>query len=198
MKDWLDNRIAGPMCDGERTRPGQCWFFEGRLSMGNLTTELLARACQIFMTIAYPAGLDSVPVKKKPYFDISLDRPVTDYLPPAPLAEGVCEALPAPGGGIRGYAFRLGSAHFPHLKLKMQLVDYDNASWVCMVDTHDAFSRSSFHPPAEHPDAKAWRDMQRLNRQLKERIEGQLEREGLETFNSLLRKDLERWKAPVT
>jgi hypothetical protein len=166
--------------------------------MESLTTEKLARACRIFMTIAYPAGPGSIPAKKQPYFEIPHDQPVTNYLPPAPVAEGVCQALHAPGGGVHGYAFRLGSATFPHLKLKLQVIDYDKPTWVCMVDTHDAFSRSSFHPPPDHPDARAWRDLQRVNRQLKEQIESKLEEEGLETFNSLLRKDLDRWKTAAT
>lgn len=164
--------------------------------MESLTPEILARACNIFMTIAYPAGIDSIPDKKKPYFNIPMDCRVAEYLPPSPRAEGICQVLSAPGGGVRGFAFRLGSERFPHLKLKLQFIDYSNtATWVLLVDTHDAFSRSSFHPPADHPDARAWRDLQKNNRELKEKIEGQFEKNGLETFNSLLRRDLERWKA---
>lgn len=166
--------------------------------MESLSAETLARGCNIFMTLAYPSGISTVPDKKKPYYSIPLDCRVNDYLPPAPAAEGICQVLNAPGGGVRGFAFRLGSQCFPHLKLKVQFIDYVNVTaWVFMVDTHDAFSRSSFHPPADHPDAKAWRELQKKNRELKEKIESRFEQEGLETFNSLLRRDLERWKSGV-
>lgn len=164
--------------------------------MDNLTPELLARACHVFMTLAYPGGAAAVPAKKKPYYDIPGDRPIHEYLTPAPIAEGICQPLSVPGGGVRGFALRLGSTHFPHLKLKMQLIDYDGSTrWVFMVDTHDAFSPTSFHPPPDHPDAKAWRELQIMNRQLKEQIEARFEKEGVLTFNGLLRKDLEKWKA---
>jgi len=167
--------------------------------MESLTPDILSRGCQIFLALAYPGGLSTIPEKKQPYAAIPLDRPVSDFLPPAKVADGICHVLSAPGGGMRGFAFRLGSERFPHLKLKLQLIDYDNTTtWVFMVDTHDAFSRSSFHPPPDHPDAKSWRELQMHNRKMKERIEAQLEAAGLETFNSLLRRDLERSKATST
>src|SRR5207244_4391227 len=81
-------------------------------------------ACRTFRTLPYPAGEATVPAKKRAYLDMKADQPLADYLPPAPAAAGLCQVLPAPGGGVRGYAFRLGSAAFPHLKL--QVIDYDN------------------------------------------------------------------------
>jgi hypothetical protein len=37
---------------------------------------------------------------------------------------------------------RLGSAHFPHLKLRVEKMhDRQIARWVFMVDTHDKFPR---------------------------------------------------------
>ena len=155
--------------------------------MDQVSNVLLGQACRTFLRLAYPGGPQSIPEKKRIYYDLPLDRPVTDFLPPAPAAEGICQEL-CGEDGIRGYAFRLGSAHFDHLKLKVQLIDYNHAStWVFMVDTHDAMPL-----PAGHPDAPAWKNLQATNRTLKEIIEHTLEKEGLVTFNSLLRCDLKK------
>jgi hypothetical protein len=158
--------------------------------MHRLTAEFLSRACRTFLRLAYPDGPESIPPKKRVYYNLPDQRPVEEFLPPAAPAD-VCQVIAAEGGGLRGFAFRLGSAHFPHLKLKLQLIDHNHATlWVCTVDTHDAYSKDSIRPPASHPDADAWTDLQRKNRQLKERIEAALEHEGLVTFNTLLRRDL--------
>ena len=58
------------------------------------------------------------------------------------------------------------------------------------VDTHDAFSRSNYSPPDDHPDAAAWRNLQEKNATLKARIEEALEGAGYLTFKSLLRMGL--------
>jgi hypothetical protein len=161
--------------------------------MREVSSELLGRACHVFMKLAYPDGPESIPAKKQLYYQLPADRPVAEFLPPAPAAQEICQAICGPGDGVRGWAFRLGSANFPHLKLKLQLIDYNNdTTWVFMVDTHDAFSRESPQPPASHPDAQAWQALQAANRDLKEKIENALEKEGLVTFKSLLRTDLNK------
>jgi hypothetical protein len=156
--------------------------------MDQVSNVLLGQACRTFLRLAYPGGPHTIPAKKRIYYDLPLDRPVTDFLSPAPAAQDICQVLPRTGECIGGYAFRLGSAHFPNLKLKVQLIDYNHAStWVFMVDTHDAMPL-----PAGHPDAPAWKNLQATNRTLKEIIEHALEKEGLVTFNSLLRCDLKK------
>ncbi len=156
--------------------------------MDQVSSFLLGQACRTFMRLAYPGGPQTIPAKKRVYYDLPLDRPVTDFLPPAAAAQEICQTLPGDGEGVRGYAFRLGSAHFPHLKLKVQLIDNNHsATWVFMVDTHDAMP-----VPAGHPDVQAWKTLQATNRTLKEIIERALEKEGLVTFNSLLRGDLKK------
>ena len=105
---------------------------------------------------------------------------------------GVCQELRNEMGMLHCYDFRLGSSGFPHLKLRLQLVKiHDNATWVYMVDTHDAFSRGSPIPPPDHPDAKPWMLLQKANRILKEKIEVAFEQNGLATVNSILRKELQ-------
>jgi hypothetical protein len=156
--------------------------------MTGLTTADLSRACRIFFNLAYPGGEETIPAKRRVYLHLSPEEPLEAFLPPAPAASGIGQVLPAPGGRTRGYAFRLGSAAFPHLKL--QIVDYDNGNaWVFAVDTHDAFLPGL---PPDHPDMKLWKALQEGNRKLKEQIERAWEREGLTTFNSLLRDGLEK------
>jgi hypothetical protein len=144
------------------------------------------------MDQAYPAGPASIPPKKRAYYEMNGDRPLRDYLPPSPQAACIAQDLSTRKDGPRGYEFRLGSAKFPHLKLRVQLMDHrDEKVWLFSVDTHDAFSRHCVQPPQDHPDAQQWLALQDANRQLKERIEDEFEQAGLLTFKSLLRVDLE-------
>src|SRR5438552_9438547 len=108
--------------------------------MQELTTPVLAQACRIFMGLAYPEGPSSIPDKKRPYYEIPLDQPVTAFVPPATCAGGVCQESRSEKGTLCGYAFRLGSSGFPHLKLRLQLVNLSNRpTWVFMVDSLYAF-----------------------------------------------------------
>jgi len=159
--------------------------------MSQLTSEQLGCACRLFMDLAYPDGPAVIPPKKRPYHQIPPDAPLADYLPPGPLAASVCADLSARKQGQRGYEFRLGSTHFPHLKLRVQEVTHRGQSlWVYSVDTHDAFPRCNDSPPDGHPDAAAWRILQEKNATLKARIEEALEAAGYITFKSLLRMGL--------
>lgn len=158
--------------------------------MTPLTSEQLGRACRIFMDFGYPDGVDMIPPKKRPYYHLSGDASLQDYLPPAPAAQGVCQEL-AKKESPPGYEFRLGSAHFPHLKLRVHQVSHRGQQvWVYSVDTHDAFSRTNYAPPDDHPDAAAWRNLQQRNAVLKSTIEEAFEANGYLTFKGLLRLGL--------
>jgi hypothetical protein len=157
--------------------------------MNGLTTALLSQACHTFLVLAYPGGEQSIPVKKRVYFNIPVDGDLAVYLPPAPAAHGVGQAIKGEEGCFRGYAFRLGSAHFPHLKL--QVTAYLDDTCVFAVDTHDAFPRGAGAPPLGCEEYELWTALQKNNRQLKERIERAWEQEGLWTFNKLLRMDVD-------
>jgi len=157
----------------------------------SLPSSLLADACRIFLDLAYPGGPETIPEKKRVFYQLQADHSLEQVLPPG--SPGVCEELKAAQGDVRGYALRLGSAAFPHLKLKVQLIDHENATvWVFTVDTHDSYSRASFYPPPDHPEAAAWRALQAANRALKEQIETALDRHGIPTFTGLLRRDLNK------
>jgi hypothetical protein len=156
-------------------------------AMPGLCPNLLGQACRIFLTMAYPEGKSTIPATKRAYLDICFEDPLEALLRPP-----VCQVLPrvsdvggTPIAGIRGYAFRLGSSTFPHLKL--QVVGQNDEELVFSVDTHD-----QVRVPPNHPDAPAWAQIQTANRKLKEEIERAWEAAGLLTFNALLRRELEK------
>jgi hypothetical protein len=154
--------------------------------MNGLTTALLARACRVFLTLAYPGGEETIPANRRPYLRIDPDQPLASLLPPAAPPD-VCQPVRGPGGVTRGYAYRLGSAHFPHLKLQVSHCDQDTVC-VFAVDTHD----KGLCLPPTHPDYEGAVKLQTANRQLKEKIERAWEEQGLLTFNAVLRRDLEK------
>jgi hypothetical protein len=146
--------------------------------MQGLTTSLLAHACQTFLRLAYPEG--TVPEKCRRFLNLSPDTPLQTLLDLA-----VCERLPSRlDGSPRGYAFRLGSATFPHVKLQV-IWDEECASLVFAVDTHDAITL-----PSDHPDHEPLRALKERNRVLKETIERAWEQEGLLTFRKILEQGL--------
>jgi hypothetical protein len=149
--------------------------------MKELTTSLLGRACRTFLTLAYPDGPESIPVPKNGFLNLHCDGPVEEALVPT-----LCQTLRTECGGFRGYALRLGSAVYPHLKL--QVVHHEASdTWLFAVDTHD-----NLQLDADDPDADRLARIQVANRELKEAIERAWEREGLVTFNGLLRRELGR------
>ena len=153
-----------------------------------LTSQELARVCRIFMDLAYPGGPDSIPAGKRPYYDIDADRPIDDVLPPTPVSVGVCRDLSQKIGAQRGYEFRLGSAAYPHLKLRVQLMDFHQREVrVYSVDTHDGFFQAQYHSTEE---AEIWHKMVEDNRVLKHRIEEALGVAGYLTSKQLLQLDL--------
>lgn len=161
-----------------------------RITMNDLNTELLGRACHLFMVIAYPGGPDTIDPKKRVYYDLPVAAPLEEFLPPAPVAAGIAEDLSSRKNGLLGYSFRLGSEHFPHIKLRVQLMDArPSAVWVWSVDTHDAYARVD-HLPPDDPEVRGWRDLQQRNARLKQQIEEALDAAGFLTPTSLLRLEL--------
>jgi hypothetical protein len=152
--------------------------------MKGLTTDLLSRACRIFLSLAYPGGESTIPSAKQVFFHLGADQDLEAVLVPP-----VCQPIPLADGRVRGYAIRLGSAGYPHLKL--QIVDCNQRGiWVFMVDTHDAIRLGP-----NHADARRLAQLQAANRQLKEQIERAWDAAGLLTFNGLLRRELDHTSA---
>jgi hypothetical protein len=149
--------------------------------MKGLKAALFGRACRTFLRLAYRDGPAAVPPGKSAFLQIPADEPLEPFLRPP-----ICEVLHTPEGRCRGYAFRLGSSGYPHLKL--QAVSHDGGiNYLFAVDTHDAFKLD----PA-HPDAVGWKKLQLANQELKVQIERAWEQEGLPTFNGLLRRELNK------
>lgn len=157
--------------------------------MPTFSTQDLAQACRIFLRLAYPHGPATIPAQKLLYDEIPVDGPVEAYLPPAKNAIGICKDLSKTKAGIPGFEFRLGSASFPHLKLRIQSMDFHQRDvWVYSVDTHDHFM-----PQGEQlrPDeAENWRKLIEQNRTLKQQIEEALAAAGFLTPKNLLKLDL--------
>lgn len=156
--------------------------------MPQLTTQELASACRIFMDMAYPDA-QIIPTIKRFYYEMAPESPLADFLPPSKGALGVCQDLSRRAGGLVGYEFRLGSAVYSNLKLRIQLVDlHQREVWVYSVDTHDGFHQA---PQYLSPDeAEAWRKLVEHNRLLKHQIEEALALAGFVTPTRLLRIDL--------
>jgi hypothetical protein len=150
--------------------------------MHGLTTEVLRQACRTFLDLAYPGGESTIPPKRRLYGAISPDQGLAPFLE----MRETCEKLLTPEGHLRGYAFRFGSARFPHLK--MQVIDQGpGTGCVFAVDTHDVLRCA-----LSADEAETWAELQAENRRLKERIEAAWEKQGLLTFNALLRRGLTR------
>lgn len=164
--------------------------------MEPLTTAELARACRTFMDLAYPSGAETMPAHKRPYFEIADDDRVEEFLPPAPAAARVCQDLSQLRGGLRGFEFRLGSASYPHLKLRIQQIDLHGRDvWVYSVDTHDGFKQATKYLTPE--ETGAWQTMVDQNRLLKNRIEDELALAGFLTPKGLLQSSLPTAAKPV-
>jgi hypothetical protein len=148
--------------------------------MMGLTTPVFSQACRIFLTLAYPDGNHTIPPAKTVYSRIEDSQNLESLLEPP-----VCQKLTSPEGRVRGFALRLGSSHYPHLKLQVIDCDY-TGTWVFGVDTHDGIRLDP-----GHPDAERLARLQSANQRLKEQIERAWEAEGLLTFAALLRRGLE-------
>ncbi len=148
--------------------------------MEPLTPDLLSRACRVFLAHAYPQGVHAVPANRSAFLELNLRAPLDAVLKPP-----ICQTLTT-DGRLRGYALRLGSADYPHLKLQVVNCDHSD-TWVFAVDTHDTIRLSP-----DHPDTALYARLQAKNRVLKEDIERAWESAGLLTFNALLRRGLNR------
>jgi hypothetical protein len=158
--------------------------------MERLTTDLLGQACRIFLPLAYPGDEGTIPAKKRCFLQLPAGESMLTRLTRDPAVGECCQVLHK-DGKKNALLVRLGCVHYPHLKLKVQCLNDDQGDiWVFAVDTHDAFSKTSFLPPADHPDRVAWEALQLKNGALKAQIEAAWEQAGLWTFKGLLRRDL--------
>ena len=105
---------------------------------------------------------------------------------PAVVVALLGPGLPA-GGWFVG---RLIERRWQHADRRLGFVEANRAEQLRLLRELNGDLYQKWLWLADHPDAAAWLDLQRANRQLKEDIERALEAEGLVTFHSLLRSAL--------
>jgi len=142
-----------------------------------LRIEILRRAVDIYLALAYPASPPSDAARRRLVWSEGDDMPTLLSRPPFERASQ---------SGQRGasiYALRLGNMHYPHMKVQVQ--PWPNvAGFLLSVNTHDQVL--GLEPEAA--DLPAFRALQAENQRLKETIEQAWDLEGLPTFLRYLRE----------
>jgi hypothetical protein len=148
----------------------------GQGELRELRLDLLRRAIEIYLGLAYPACAVPDVVQRRLVWREEC-RP--DELLAAPPFE---RAGKAPGRPAPIFALRLGNHRYPHMKLQIQPWPND-AGFMLSVNTHDQVTGLSLNAV----DAQAFRDLQTENQDLKEAIEESWDAAGLPTFLRYLR-----------
>src|SRR5262249_40738444 len=128
---------------------------------------------------AYPSGQIPPVVQKRICLD--RERPISELLCCSPFENYTVEAP----SHCTVYALRLGSADYPNLKLEIRPFP-NQTGFVFWVNTHDHFVTVT----PDMPDAKAWTDLVRRNRDLKQAVERAWAAQKLPTFTSAMQEEL--------
>jgi hypothetical protein len=144
--------------------------------LDGLRIDLLRRATEVYLGLAYPAGRIPEVVQRRLAWR---DDAATDVRLSGPPFE---KAGKAAGGGGAIYALRLGNHRYPHMKLQIQPW-LNEAGFMLSVNSHDQVTGIDL----SSVDAQAFRELQAENQRLKEAIEESWDRAGLPTFNRYLR-----------
>lgn len=143
--------------------------------LGGLRLDLLHRAVETYLKIAYPSGEIPDIVRRRLVWPEGLRPEEMLTRPPFERAGKM------PGNQSPIYALRLGNQHYPHMKLQVQPWA-NEAGFMLSVNTHDQVAGLDLAA-----DAEAFRELQRENQRLKELIEQQWDEVGLPTFLRYLR-----------
>jgi hypothetical protein len=152
----------------------------GTGDLRSLRLDLLRKAIEIYLELAYPTGVIPEAVTRRLAWPE--DSTADELLSRAPFER----ASKVPGRQAPIYALRLGNHRYPHMKLQIQPWP-NNAGFMLSVNTHDQVSTVG---PKED-EAQAFRDLQGENQRLKEAIEQAWDRAGLPTFLRYLRDYIE-------
>lgn len=144
--------------------------------LGGLRLDLLRRAAEIYLQLAYPTGVIPEVVRRRLLWR---DGCEAEELLKAPPFERVGKA---PGRAAAIYALRLGNYRYPHMKLQIQPWPND-AGFMLSVNTHDQVAGFELGGV----DAQAFRGLQAENQRIKEAIELAWDEGGLPTFLRYLR-----------
>ena len=148
--------------------------------LNGLRLDLLRRAAEIYLELAYPAG--AVPDAVQRRLSWRDGCPADELLSRPPFER----AGKTPGCQTPISALRLGNHRYPHMKLQIQPWPND-AGFMLSVNTHDQVTGISLGSV----DAQAFRDLQDENQRLKEAIEQAWDEAGLPTFLRYLRDYIE-------
>jgi hypothetical protein len=143
----------------------------GQYDLRGLRVDLLRRATEIYVRLAYPSGVLPEPVRRRLIWREDCTADVVLNSPPFERA-GKAPGRPAPI-----YALRLGNYRYPHMKLQIEAWP-NEAGFLLSVNTHDNVTGIDLGAV----DAEAFRDLQAENKRLKEVIEGEWDQASLPTF----------------
>jgi hypothetical protein len=151
-------------------------LMEPRLSeecrdLGGLRLDLLRRAAEIYLQLAYPSAVIPESIQRRLVWRSGCEA---EELLQAPPFERVAKA---PGRPAAISALRLGNHRYPHMKLQIQPWPND-AGFMLSVNTHDQVAGFDLNGG----DVQAFRDLQAENQRLKEAIEHAWDEAGLPTF----------------
>jgi hypothetical protein len=145
-----------------------------------LRIDILRRAVDIYLTLAYPSGPPPEAVRRRLAWNTDVDAQTLLSRPPFERASK------AAGASAPIFALRLGNTRYPHMKLQVQPWP-NEAGFMLSVNTHDQVL--ALDPNAS--DAPAFRELQAENQRIKEAIEHAWDQADLPTFLSYLRKYIE-------
>jgi hypothetical protein len=152
----------------------------GAGDLDGLRLDLLRLAAEIYLELAYPAGVVPEAVQRRLIWREGC--PAAELLNGSPFER----AGKAPGRQTPIYALRLGNLRYPHMKLQIQPWPND-AGFMLSVNTHDQLGGVNLSAG----DVQAVRDLQAENQRLKEAIEQAWDEAGLPTFLRYLRDYIE-------
>ncbi len=149
--------------------------------MLKVSWEMLRTAIGIYVKHAYPGGAIPEIVRKrigldesKPLWERLNEPPFENYTADAPFHCTV-------------YALRLGSEHYPHLKMEIRPFT-NELGFMFWVNTHDQF----VSPKADFPDVARWRQVIEKNSELKQAVERAWAKEKLPTFASAMQEGIDQ------
>ena len=147
-------------------------------SLRGLPLDLLRRAVEIYLGIAYPASDPPPAVRRRLDWTPGLDAHDLLSGPPFERVGKATTEKPI-------YALRLGNVRYPHMKMQIQPWD-DRFGYLLSVNTHD----HALALDPNSPDAAAFMALQAENQRLKVEIEQAWDEAGLPTFPRYLREYL--------
>jgi len=159
------------------------------VTLEEITSELLSRAVELYLAVAYADGEPSEAVRGRAEWpeglrgaDLLGDERFERVPPDAPVHEAERINL------------RLGNARYPHMKLGIDRVSH-SAQYVLVVDTHD----KHFAAMVQDSERSQYRDLLNYNARVQQHIERAWTEAGLPTFERYLRSrltDLSGRRAP--